>query len=236
MMKPQDVTTCKHKFTLVTNKSAESIVTIGERVSKIVLETAVSQRDFAEKIGVSHGAVSQWIAGNRMLTLRSARKIESRVGVSADWLLRGEEPKYREPVAEAAGPPPATTQAEGSGSYSVLVDALTAHIESLKQDNEVLRDNNLIYRAELADANKKLDAIRAETHELVTAARVKPHPRVDTELAALIEQIPAEAWPAARAGLVQSLKEMAQQYRAEQSRAEQEAPRAAEERRARKPA
>lgn len=63
--------------------------TLAERLATVVEGSGLSQTAFADEIGVSQGFVSQVRYGRSNLSPRTAKMIESKFGVSAEWLLTG---------------------------------------------------------------------------------------------------------------------------------------------------
>lgn len=63
--------------------------TLAERLATVVEESGLSQTAFADEIGVSQGFVSQVRYGRSNLSPRTAKMIETKFGVSAEWLLTG---------------------------------------------------------------------------------------------------------------------------------------------------
>lgn len=50
------------------------------RISELLKEKSLSQKDFAEKIGQKPSAVSRWLSGSHNITLRSIAKMEAELG------------------------------------------------------------------------------------------------------------------------------------------------------------
>ena len=58
----------------------------GARIAEARNAAGVSQRDFAETIGVSQPLVSQWERGHRMPTVPDLVRVADELGRSLDWL------------------------------------------------------------------------------------------------------------------------------------------------------
>ncbi|WP_280192123.1 LexA family transcriptional regulator [Delftia sp. PS-11] len=75
-----------------------------DRIREAFASTGLTQTAFAAKIGVSKGAVSQWLNGtNQDLRGANAQAIEGLTGYRAGWLVNGEEPKLAPPLIYADG-------------------------------------------------------------------------------------------------------------------------------------
>lgn len=53
------------------------------------MQTGLSQRDLADRVGVTHFAVSNWEAGRRTPRVSEILKLSATLHVSLDWLLLG---------------------------------------------------------------------------------------------------------------------------------------------------
>lgn len=58
----------------------------GERLRQIRLENKITQREFAEQVGLTPSSISAYEKGNRVPDLDIAQKIAEKTGVSLDWL------------------------------------------------------------------------------------------------------------------------------------------------------
>ena len=68
-----------------------------ERISEIIKENRLKQKELAALMGVTESYVSTLLSGrNRNISVSVANLIEEKLGYSARWLLYGEEPKYKE--------------------------------------------------------------------------------------------------------------------------------------------
>lgn len=67
------------------------------RIKKIIESTGLSERAFAEIIGVKQNTLNQQLKGERGLSLETISKILiSYKDISAEWLLRGEGEMIKE--------------------------------------------------------------------------------------------------------------------------------------------
>ena len=64
--------------------------TFGERLRARYEAMGYNQERFAEKVGVTPGAVSQWVNGSSNLTMQRLIRIAEVLRVQVDWLLRGD--------------------------------------------------------------------------------------------------------------------------------------------------
>ena len=68
-----------------------------ERISIIIKENHLKQKELAALMGVTESYVSTLLSGrNRNISVSVANLIEEKLGYNAQWLLSGEEPKYKE--------------------------------------------------------------------------------------------------------------------------------------------
>ena len=81
-------------------------MTLSEKIVYCRRRSGLTQEALAEKLGVSRQAVSKWETGDAVPELGKLPLLAGAFGVTADWLLSGEEP------AEPAGAPaPAASEA-----------------------------------------------------------------------------------------------------------------------------
>lgn len=68
-----------------------------ERISTIVKENHLKQKELAALMGVTESYVSTLISGrNQNVSVSVANLIEEKLGYNAQWILTGEEPKYKQ--------------------------------------------------------------------------------------------------------------------------------------------
>ena len=68
-----------------------------ERISTIIKENHLKQKELAVLMGVTESYVSTLLSGrNRNISASVANLIEEKLGYNAHWLLSGEEPKYKQ--------------------------------------------------------------------------------------------------------------------------------------------
>lgn len=68
-----------------------------ERISTIIKENHLKQKELAVLMGVTESYVSTLLSGrNRNISASVANLIEEKLGYNAPWLLSGEEPKYKQ--------------------------------------------------------------------------------------------------------------------------------------------
>lgn len=69
-----------------------------ERISTIIQENRLKQKQLAALMGVTESYVSTLLSGrNRNVSIPVANLIQEKLGYSARWVLTGEGPKYRQP-------------------------------------------------------------------------------------------------------------------------------------------
>ena len=68
-----------------------------DRVSIIIKENHLKQKELAALVGVTESYVSTLLSGrSRNISAPVANLIEEKLGYNAQWLLSGEEPKYKQ--------------------------------------------------------------------------------------------------------------------------------------------
>lgn len=68
-----------------------------ERISAIIKENHLKQKELAALMGVTESYVSTLLSGrNKNISVSVANLIEEKLGYNAHWLLSGEEPKYKQ--------------------------------------------------------------------------------------------------------------------------------------------
>ncbi len=68
-----------------------------ERISTIIKENHLKQKELAALMGVTESYVSTLLSGrNRNISVSVANLIEEKLGYNAQWLLSGDEPKYKQ--------------------------------------------------------------------------------------------------------------------------------------------
>ena len=74
------------------------LLLFGQRIKKLRQELGLSQRDFAEKIGVTASALSSYEKGQKNPSVNVAIKISTVFSVSLDWLcgLKKEDDRFRQ--------------------------------------------------------------------------------------------------------------------------------------------
>lgn len=60
---------------------------LGRMISRLRTEKGLSQRDLADLLGVSNGAIGMWETGKRQPDLDTVKKISSFFGISIDYLM-----------------------------------------------------------------------------------------------------------------------------------------------------
>jgi transcriptional regulator with XRE-family HTH domain len=68
----------------------QALDTLGNRVGQVIAHVGVNQTEFARRLGVSPGFVSEVVRGNKKPGAEFFLLIRKTFGVSLDWLLSGE--------------------------------------------------------------------------------------------------------------------------------------------------
>jgi transcriptional regulator with XRE-family HTH domain len=72
-------------------------VELKERIATIVKENHLKQKELAALMGVTESYVSTLMSGrNQNVSISVANLIEEKLGYNAQWVLTGEEPKYKQ--------------------------------------------------------------------------------------------------------------------------------------------
>ena len=68
-----------------------------ERISAIIKENHLKQKELASLIGVTESYISTLLSGrNQNISVSVAKLLEEKLGYNAQWLLSGEDPKYKQ--------------------------------------------------------------------------------------------------------------------------------------------
>lgn len=81
-----------------------AITSSGERLTDIILSNRMSKKDFAKALGYNPSYITQICLNIKQPSQEFAAKVEKFFGVSAQWLIHGEqdaEPAYTSPLKEA---------------------------------------------------------------------------------------------------------------------------------------
>jgi len=70
---------------------AGSAKAIGKRLEKMHVALDVTQAEVCRRTGLKPNRYSQYVNGERALTLDAANKIVDKFPVTLDWLIRGDE-------------------------------------------------------------------------------------------------------------------------------------------------
>lgn len=113
-----------------------------ERIKQIINYTRLSERAFAESIGVKQNTLNQQIKGERSISLDTVCKILiSYEYISAEWLLRGEgemlQKNFSQTNADASLQQIYDSVLKGKDNE---IKKLEAEINMLKGENRLLRE------------------------------------------------------------------------------------------------
>ncbi|MFN8923819.1 MAG: XRE family transcriptional regulator, partial [Sphingobacteriia bacterium] len=82
----------------MTNQSAN------ERLKYLLQQLALTQKEFADRLGISQGAISQLISGRTALSFDTLQKIGEQYRVNLNWLVSGQGEAFaRQAVQQATG-------------------------------------------------------------------------------------------------------------------------------------
>jgi transcriptional regulator with XRE-family HTH domain len=82
----------------------ERLPIFADRLSAALVAARMTQRDLADRVGRSEGAVSRWIGEGRLPGVRTICRIAEATGSSVDWLLGLGPPEARPAPAAHAQP------------------------------------------------------------------------------------------------------------------------------------
>jgi len=68
-----------------------------ERISLIIRENSLKQKDLALTLGVTESYISTLLSGrNQNISISVAKLIEEKLGYNSQWVLTGKDPKYKQ--------------------------------------------------------------------------------------------------------------------------------------------
>ena len=82
-----------------------ALMTIGERLTELRKSRGLSQEELAEKLTLTRQTISKWELGQSSPDIEYVIELCDFFGISADYLLKGEEPPAKAPAAENETPP-----------------------------------------------------------------------------------------------------------------------------------
>jgi len=77
---------------------------IGKRIDKVIKNSNLSQKDFAEKIGISEQAIGNYINNRRFPKAEILLKMKQTFNVSVDWLLTGKNDTEKKDTNQVSEP------------------------------------------------------------------------------------------------------------------------------------
>lgn len=72
-----------------------------QRFRQAYMESGITYRDLAKRSHTAVSMLSDVMSGRKSLTMKYAKKLEETLGVSADWLLYGDEESKEYPLTDA---------------------------------------------------------------------------------------------------------------------------------------
>ena len=94
---------------------------LGERIYNLRKMSALSQEEFADRLGVSRQAVSKWETGQSVPDSEKAAAMAKFFGVSLDYLLNGEQAATPLPMANEGGADSVACAAQQDGQAAPTV-------------------------------------------------------------------------------------------------------------------
>jgi plasmid maintenance system antidote protein VapI len=118
---------------------------VRKRLNRLVKESGMSETAFAESVNVVQVTLNRQLAGKRSISSDTILSVlQNQKDLSAEWLLRGEGAMYK--TTEL---PMVDVSSEESINHSAEVARLVREKNSLIEDNEDLREENIRLRAQL---------------------------------------------------------------------------------------
>ncbi|MDR1218362.1 MAG: helix-turn-helix domain-containing protein [Treponema sp.] len=79
-------------------ENIKEMIGIGERLIKVRAEIGLKQGEFADRIGISQGMLSDIEHENKPLTERNIKLIHLTFGVNREWLITGQGEMFNHPI------------------------------------------------------------------------------------------------------------------------------------------
>lgn len=134
-------------------------MTIGARLLEIRQEVPLSQKEFAEKIGVSKSAVASYEKNSQMPGAAVLMSVCEHFNVEPRWLLLGEGPMYTDKAA---------LQMDGNlNRHNVAVERSDAEVARLEAELKRVKQELLV-------ANMERDRAKEEAYKAMKVA-LKAH-------------------------------------------------------------
>lgn len=73
---------------------------LGKRIAELRIKKGLGQLDLGEKIGMSTSTIGMWETGNRDPSSEMIVMLSDILGVSSDYLLKGEEISYESTLSQ----------------------------------------------------------------------------------------------------------------------------------------
>jgi transcriptional regulator with XRE-family HTH domain len=103
-----------------------NIETIGGRIREIRLHSSLTQKEFADAIGVARVSVNAIEIGHHLPTIETMKKINRKFGSSYKWMIDGVEDNNKDTIS----------------MLQIKVDNLEERIRELSDTNKLLREFN----------------------------------------------------------------------------------------------
>lgn len=117
-----------------------------KRIKSLMQEFSMSENEFAKALSMSQSTLNGYTKESRKPSLALAESVLNAFeDVSAEWLLRGEGEMYK----KTEELPPVDVSSEESIEHSAEIARLVREKNELIDDNEALREENKMLRAQL---------------------------------------------------------------------------------------
>lgn len=129
---------------------------IGDRIAKAVKNSGLSQKDFAEKIGLTEQSIGNYIKNRRNPSTDALLKMKQMFGFSLDWLISGENSGTNVSKEEIKLPQAAEHQETYQKALKPVTSAhregqitfLQSKIEDLQDKIQLLQENKALLERE----------------------------------------------------------------------------------------
>lgn len=142
---------------------------MNDRIKQIIEKSGLKQKEFAERLGVSPGSVSNWIAGASAPTAAARASICSTFGVRREWLETGAGEMFETRTPSLTD---ATLDELQKAYIQKLVDSLPAEVQTrvvevIKDylDARTQRERDVARQAELEEIQYRLEEERQAIRE-----------------------------------------------------------------------
>lgn len=134
-------------------------MSIGERLDKFAIEKYGDnygyKSKFAKDLGIAKNTLSRYI--NNFLTPGNSLQNKLRaMGCDVDWVMTGERAEVKDNI-----------DTQGQIDKDLYIQRLEQDLQDLRKDYDVIFNENLMYKREIAEMNKTVTKIQSEIIDLL---------------------------------------------------------------------